>query len=132
MHYERKISKISDFLQTQLTHNEIKRDTRKRESFHEFLLWAKLRNEKQKRNSILTKRKAENSNSFKEQGQERKGVWRMPWAHEGEEGRSEQRNAPGSRKQAMIRRYPNGETREARSLPSRDEHIVAARRYAGN
>ena len=68
----------------------------------------------------------------KEQGQERKGVWRMPWAHEGEEGRSEQRNAPGSRKQAMIRRYPNGETREARSLPSRDEHIVAARRYAGN
>ena len=113
MHYERKISKISDFLQTQTTHNEIKRDTRKRESFHEFLLWAKLRNEK-------------------EQGQERKGVWRMPWAHEGEEGRSEQRNAPGSRKQAMIRRYPNGETREARSLPSRDEHIVAARRYAGN
>ena len=80
----------------------------------------------------LNEEKAENSNSLKEQGQERKGVWRMPWAHEGEEGRSEQRNAPGSRKQAMIRRYPNGETREARSLPSRDEHIVAARRYAGN
>ena len=56
----------------------------------------------------------------------------MPWAHEGEEGRSEQRNAPGSRKQAMIRQYPNGETREAVSLSSRDEHIVAARRYAGN
>ena len=80
----------------------------------------------------LNEEKAENSNSLKEQGQERKGVWRMPWAHEGEEGRSEQRNAPGSRKQAMIRRYPNGGTREARSLPSRDEHIVAARRYAGN
>ena len=59
----------------------------------------------------LNEEKAENSNSLKEQGQERKGVWRMPWAHEGEEGRSEQRNAPGSRKQAMIRRYPNGETR---------------------
>ena len=68
----------------------------------------------------------------KEPGQERKGVWRMPWAHEGEEGRSEQRNAPGSRKQAMIRRYPNGETREAESLPSGGEHIAAARRYAGN
>ena len=80
----------------------------------------------------LNEEKAENSNSLKEQGQERKGVWRMPWAHEGEEGRSEQRNAPGSRKQAMIRRYPNGETREAVSLPSREEHIVAARRYAGN
>ena len=80
----------------------------------------------------LNEEKAENSNSLKEQGQERKGVWRMPWAHEGEEGRSEQRNAPGSRKQAMIRRYPNGETREAVSLSSRDEHIVAARRYAGN
>jgi hypothetical protein len=58
MHYERKISKISDFLQTQTTHNEIKRDTRKRESFHQILLWAKLRNEKQKRNSILTKRES--------------------------------------------------------------------------
>lgn len=28
-----------------------------------------------------------------------------------EEGRSQQRYASGSRSQAMIRRYPNGETR---------------------
>ena len=32
-------------------------------------------------------------------------------APEGEEGRGKLRKAPGSRKQALIRGYPNGETR---------------------
>ena len=31
-------------------------------------------------------------------------------AREGDEGRGKQRYAPGSRKQALIRRSPNGET----------------------
>ena len=31
-------------------------------------------------------------------------------AREGEEGRGKQRYAPGSRKQTLIRRSPNGET----------------------
>ncbi len=41
-----------------------------------------------------------------------------------EEGRSNLRKATGSRKQALIRGYPNGETRQVNSLSLPDEHIV--------
>jgi hypothetical protein len=33
-------------------------------------------------------------------------------AHRGEEGRGDRRKAPGSGKQAMSRRYPNGATQK--------------------
>ena len=41
-----------------------------------------------------------------------------------DEGRGKLRKASGSRKQALIRRYPNGETRQAKSLSLQDEYIV--------
>ena len=41
-----------------------------------------------------------------------------------EEGRGKLRKATGSRKQAPIRRYPNGETRQAKNLSPYDESIV--------
>ncbi len=45
-------------------------------------------------------------------------------APEGEEGRGKLRKAPGSRKQALIRGYPNGETR-------RDELSLQPAEYIG-
>ena len=42
-----------------------------------------------------------------------------------EEGRGKLRKATGSRKQASIRRYPNGETRQSKRLSPWDEHIVS-------
>ncbi len=41
-----------------------------------------------------------------------------------DEGRSELRKATVSRKQAMTRGYPNGETRHAESMSPHDEYIV--------
>ena len=41
-----------------------------------------------------------------------------------EEGRGKLRKATGSRKQAPIRRHPNGETRQMKSLSPKDESIV--------
>ncbi len=42
-----------------------------------------------------------------------------------EEGRGQLRKATGSGKQALIRRYPNGETRQMKSLSPWDEYIVS-------
>ena len=44
-----------------------------------------------------------------------KGFMMDDWADTGDEGRGKQRYAPGSRKQALIRRFPNGATRPALS-----------------
>ena len=41
-----------------------------------------------------------------------------------EEGRGKLRKATGSRKQALNRRYPNGETRRTEGPSRWDEHIV--------
>ena len=41
-----------------------------------------------------------------------------------EEGRGKLRKATGSRKQALIRRHPNGETRQVKNLSRYDEYIV--------
>ena len=41
-----------------------------------------------------------------------------------DEGRGKLRKASGSRKQALIRRYPNGETRQVKNLSLQDEYIV--------
>ena len=45
-------------------------------------------------------------------------------APEGDEGRGKLRKAPGSRKQALIRGFPNGETR-------RDELSIQPAEYIG-
>jgi hypothetical protein len=41
---------------------------------------------------------------------QQKGVWGMPKASGGEEGRGKRRNAVGTRWQGLIHRYPNGAT----------------------
>ena len=41
---------------------------------------------------------------------QQKGVWGMPKASEGEEGRGKRRNAVGTRWQGLIHRCPNGAT----------------------
>ena len=41
-----------------------------------------------------------------------------------DEGRGKLRKATGSRKQALIRRHPNGETRQVKNLSRYDEYIV--------
>ena len=41
-----------------------------------------------------------------------------------EEGRGKLRKATGSRKQALIRRYPNGGTRQSKRLSPQNEYIV--------
>ena len=41
-----------------------------------------------------------------------------------DEGRGKLRKATGSRKQAPIRRYPNGETRQLKRLSPQNESIV--------
>ena len=41
-----------------------------------------------------------------------------------DEGRGKLRKATGSRKQAPIRRYPNGETRQVKNLSPQNESIV--------
>ncbi len=47
----------------------------------------------------------------------------MPKAPSAEEGRGSLRKASGSREQAPIRGYPNGETRESEPLALVVEHI---------
>ena len=46
-------------------------------------------------------------------------------APDAEEGRGSLRKAPGSREQALIRGYPNGETRGCEPPAPADEHIVS-------
>ena len=52
------------------------------------------------------------------QAKARKGARRMPVAREGDEGRGKLRKAPGRRKRSLIRRYPNGATRQSDGLSS--------------
>ena len=42
----------------------------------------------------------------------------MPVAREGDEGRGKLRKAPGRRKRPLIRRFPNGATRQSDGLSS--------------
>ena len=42
---------------------------------------------------------------------QQKGVWGMPKASDGDEGRGKRRNITGTRWQGTIRRCPNGATR---------------------
>ena len=44
-----------------------------------------------------------------------------------DEGRSDLRKATGSRKQATIRGYPNGETRQSNTLSPYSEYIAVRR-----
>ena len=52
------------------------------------------------------------------QAKARKGARRMPVAREGDEGSGKLRKAPGRRKRPLIRRFPNGATRQSDGLPS--------------
>ena len=52
------------------------------------------------------------------QAKARKGARRMPVAREGDEGRGKLRKAPGRRKRPLIRRFPNGATRQSDGLSS--------------
>jgi hypothetical protein len=48
-----------------------------------------------------------------------KGVWGMPVALRGEEGRDKLRKAAGIGTYELIRRYPNGATRYVEDIPHR-------------
>ena len=50
---------------------------------------------------------------------QQKGVWGMPKASGGEEGRGKRRNAVGTRWQGLIHRYPNGATHYLEEIVSR-------------
>jgi hypothetical protein len=53
-------------------------------------------------------------------------------AQRGEEGRGKLRKASGSRKQALIRGFPNGATRQGNTLPSSSEFIARRKRTGGS
>jgi hypothetical protein len=53
-------------------------------------------------------------------------------AQRGEEGRGKLRKASGSRKQALIRGYPNGATRQGYTLSSPSECIARRKRTGGS
>ena len=55
-----------------------------------------------------------------------KGVWGMPKASGGEEGRGKRRNAVGTRWQGLIHRCPNGATRWFEEPSSCVEHEANA------
>ena len=52
-----------------------------------------------------------------------KGLWWMPMVPSAEEGRGSLRKASGSREQAPIRGYPNGETHPVEHRIPSVEHI---------
>jgi hypothetical protein len=47
---------------------------------------------------------------------QQKGVWGMPKASDGDEGRGKRRNMTGTRWQGLIRWYPNGATHHAEGM----------------
>ena len=53
-------------------------------------------------------------------------------AQRGEEGRGKLRKASGSRKQALIRGYPNGATRQGNTLSPPSERIARRERTGGS
>ena len=53
-------------------------------------------------------------------------------AEAGEEGRGKLRLAPGSRKQALIRGFPNGETHTGKTRVRLNESIVTHERTQGS
>ena len=53
-------------------------------------------------------------------------------AEAGEEGRGKLRKASGSRKQALIRGCPNGETRYGETVPRSGEYIAGYERTQGS
>ena len=53
-------------------------------------------------------------------------------AQRGDEGRGKLRKASGSRKQALIRGFPNGATRQGNTLSSPSEFIARWKRTGGS
>ena len=59
---------------------------------------------------MINKRQVASRNKVKRVNTQQKGVWGMPMASGGEEGRGKRRNTVGTRWQGLIHWYPNGAT----------------------